>query len=119
MTAVFVYGTLKRGGANHHFLAGQEYVGPARTGPGFTLYELEGYPGMVASPEDRDGVSGEVWSVDEACLAQLDLLEGTAEGLYLRAVVPLERPFAGRRVEGYLYLRSVAGRRRVGGLWTG
>ena len=44
MTRVFVYGTLKRGGSNHSFLAGQRYLGPARTPPGFTLHSLGDYP---------------------------------------------------------------------------
>jgi gamma-glutamylcyclotransferase (GGCT)/AIG2-like uncharacterized protein YtfP len=56
MTLVFIYGTLKRGGGNHHLLAGQEFRGPARTAPGFTLYELTGYPGMVPEGGDRAGV---------------------------------------------------------------
>jgi len=37
MTRIFVYGTLKRGGRNHHFMAGQQFVGEARTAPGYTL----------------------------------------------------------------------------------
>ncbi|HEY4988576.1 MAG TPA: gamma-glutamylcyclotransferase [Opitutaceae bacterium] len=119
MTSLFVYGTLKRGGANHRFLAGQAFVGTAHTKPGFTLYALEGYPGMVREPADRHGVSGEVWSVDAACLAELDLLEGTAEGLYGRAAVPIDGPLGGKRVEGYLYLRSVEGRAHLGGAWAG
>lgn len=118
MTLVFVYGTLKRGGSNHAFLAGQEFVGPARTAPGFVLYELAGYPGMVAGEGGAAGVTGEVWSVDDPCLARLDGLEGTAEGLYRREAVPLLAPFAGTRVEGYIYLREVDGRRQLGETWT-
>jgi gamma-glutamylcyclotransferase (GGCT)/AIG2-like uncharacterized protein YtfP len=30
-TPLFVYGTLKRGGSNHHQLASQTFLGPART----------------------------------------------------------------------------------------
>ncbi len=45
---LFVYGTLKRGCRNHRHLAGQAFVGPARTAPGFTLYDLGGYPGIAA-----------------------------------------------------------------------
>lgn len=114
---VFVYGTLKRGGSNHRYMAGQTFVGEARTGPGYRLYSLDGFPGMVMQADDREGVRGEVWSVDSACLERLDELEGTAEGLYRREPVPLQAPFAGRRVEGYLYLHSVEGRRKVGSVW--
>jgi gamma-glutamylcyclotransferase (GGCT)/AIG2-like uncharacterized protein YtfP len=56
--------------------------------------------------------------VDGACLARLDELEGTAEGIYRREVVPLGAPFADRRVEAYLYLLGVEGRTRLGNSWS-
>lgn len=114
---VFVYGTLKRGGSNHHYLAAQKFVGEARTKPGFRLYELNGYPGMIAVAADREGVTGEVWSVDASALQQLDALEGVDEGLYRRESVPLLAPFADRTVDAYLYARSVEGRRAIGADW--
>jgi protein phosphatase len=117
-TLVFVYGTLKRGGSNHRHMDGQAFVGTARTAPGFALYELEGYPGMVAKPGAPEGVTGEVWSVDGRCLAELDELEGVPQGLYAREAVPLEAPFSDRRVEAYLYLKDVAGRRALGHTWN-
>jgi gamma-glutamylaminecyclotransferase len=118
MKTLFVYGTLKRGLSNHHFLAGQSYIGDARTAPGYALYELSGYPGMVPEPWNPDGVTGEVWSVDDACLAHLDELEGTEQGLYRRELVPLVAPFADVPVEAYLYSESLVGRRLVGSTWT-
>jgi gamma-glutamylcyclotransferase (GGCT)/AIG2-like uncharacterized protein YtfP len=117
MTPVFVYGTLKRGCSNHHFLAGQAFLGEARTAPGFTLFELNGFPGMVAVADDREGVSGEVWSVDDATLIRLDELEGTAEGLYRREAVPLLAPFGHEAVNAYVYARSIEGRRKAGSSW--
>jgi gamma-glutamylcyclotransferase (GGCT)/AIG2-like uncharacterized protein YtfP len=117
MTELFVYGTLKTGGSNHSFMAGQSCSGIATTVPGYTLHELTGYPGLVACAEDSAGVSGEVWLVDDECLARLDLLEGTGEGLYLRAPITLTGEFAGRQVETYYYLGSITGRRRLGSLW--
>ena len=117
-TLVFVYGTLKRGCSNHAYLGGQIYVGDASTVPGFSLYELDGYPGMVATnSEVSESVTGEVWSVDAAGLGQLDRLEGIAEGLYHREPVPLLPPFNDRLVQTYLYARSIAGRRKLGGTW--
>ncbi len=113
MACVFVYGTLKRGGDNHGVIAGQRFVGEARTEPAFRLYLLDGYPGMV---EQAPGLSieGELWEVDAACLARLDELEGTAEGLYARVPVPLLPPHAGAGAETYLYRRSVEGRADLG-----
>jgi gamma-glutamylcyclotransferase (GGCT)/AIG2-like uncharacterized protein YtfP len=117
MNLIFVYGTLKRGGSNHHCLAGQAFIGVARTAPGYLLYEVADYPGMVREDGCLEGVSGEVWAVDNDCLAGLDLLEGTAEGLFRREAVPLAGAFAGWQVEAYVYLRSITDRRRVGAEW--
>ena len=114
---LFVYGTLKRGCSNHHFLTGQEFIGEAQTAPGYRLYELRGHPGLVARSDDQDGVVGEVWAVDDAALVRLDALEGLAEGMYRREPVPLQPPFADRAIEGYLYNRSVKGLRDLGGRW--
>ena len=118
MTLIFVYGTLKRGHVNNFILAAQECYGPAVTRPGYVLYELDGYPGMVADPSGTEGIVGEVWSVDSGCLAHLDELEGLKEGLYRRAFVPLEAPFADKKVQAYLYLRDVSGRVRAPSEWS-
>lgn len=117
MKLVFVYGTLKRGCANHHHLAGQQFVGAAHTPPGFRLFDLGGYPGLVPRDDDCEGVVGEIWSVDATCLAQLDELEGLATNHYRRAPVPLLPPFAERSAEAYFYPHSVEGRRDIGGIW--
>lgn len=114
---IFVYGTLKRGCSNHHFMAGQKFAGEARTAPGFRLFDLGGHPGMVVYPEDHDGVAGEVWAVDADCLVHLDGLEGLAQGIYRREIVPLLAPWANRGIEAYTYPHSVTGRREVGAVW--
>ncbi|WP_395742754.1 gamma-glutamylcyclotransferase [Prosthecobacter sp.] len=115
-TLVFVYGTLKRGGDNHHWISQQQFVGEACTKPMFRLYDLGGYPGMVRADEGLS-IQGEVWSVDEAGLIKLDVLEDTEGGEYERVRVVLEGEWAERAVEGYVYLRSVEGRREVGVRW--
>lgn len=119
MHLVFVYGTLKRGCKNHRFLAGQSYVGTARTAPGFRLYHLGKYPGMIADQTDTEGVSGEVWSVDTATLARLDAFEGVPEGLYRRVPAPLLAPFENQTVYTYLYARDLGPHRALGSdVWT-
>lgn len=114
---VFVYGTLKRGGSNHHYLHGQKFVAEARSRPGFTLYQPANYPGMVVDENDREGVTGEVWEVSAACLSALDCLEGVNEGLYRRITIPLAAPHTELTVETYLYLRSIAGKPHLGSTW--
>jgi gamma-glutamylaminecyclotransferase len=113
MTSIFVYGTLKSGGSNHRFLAGQRLVGTARTEPAFRLYQLDGYPGMVGAPGGLS-IEGEIWEVDAAALERLDELEGTAVGLYRRVPIHLLPPHHLLEVETYLCLQSMAGRRDLG-----
>ena len=117
MTRVFVYGTLKRGGRNHAYLTGQQFISEARTTPGYTLYSLGDYPGMVRSVDVTNDVTGEIWEVDTACLARLDQLEGVAEGLYERVSIALAPPHSSLTAETYLYLRSVEGRNAIGSFW--
>ncbi len=114
---LFVYGTLKRGCRNHHHLAGQTFVGAARTAPGYCLHDLGGYPGLAASPSDQEGVVGEVWSIDPAARQRLDAFEGVREGLYHRASIALRLPFADQAVEAYFPVQLVAGGRVLGTEW--
>jgi len=117
MTHLFVYGTLKRGCKNHPHLAGQTYIGEARTGGGYQLYHLGEYPGMVTQASDTQGVTGEVWWVDDAALTHLDDFEGVAEGLYRRERVALLAPFDRLVVDTYLYARE-SGVRLIGTTWV-
>jgi gamma-glutamylcyclotransferase (GGCT)/AIG2-like uncharacterized protein YtfP len=91
-------------------------VALARTQPLYRLFDLGGYPGMVRS-EDGMAIQGEIWDVDAAGLARLDVLEDIAGGEYERVLIELEVEFSSQLVEGYLYLRDVSGRRDVGACW--
>ncbi|HYD84303.1 MAG TPA: gamma-glutamylcyclotransferase family protein [Opitutus sp.] len=116
---LFIYGTLKRGCSNHRVLAGQTFLGEARTAPGYRLYDLGEYPGMIAVSGDHQGVSGELWSVTPEILAQLDAFEGIPQGLYRRERIALRPPFADRTVNTYFYNLSVLGRPELThGTWT-
>lgn len=117
LTLLFVYGTLKQGQRAAARLAGQRCLGSARTGPGFTLYQLDGYPGLVREPDSDASVVGELWLVDDPCLHALDAYEGIAEGLYRRESLPIRAPDQPATAETYVYARSVAGRRRIGAVW--
>jgi gamma-glutamylcyclotransferase (GGCT)/AIG2-like uncharacterized protein YtfP len=85
---LFVYGTLKRGMPKNGYLAGQEYLGPARTEVGYRLYDCGRYPGLVATA-DGGVIDGELWRVGEAILPQLDAYEGVPD-LYQRGEVRLQ-----------------------------
>ncbi|MBS0242725.1 MAG: gamma-glutamylcyclotransferase, partial [Proteobacteria bacterium] len=75
--AMFVYGTLKRGFPNHHYMDGATFIAPATT--------VEKYPLLVGGnwftpyllPEAGTGhrVKGELWQVPEHMMPALDKLE--------------------------------------------
>jgi len=81
---VFVYGTLKRGERNHHWLQGARWVGEVEL-PGVVLHDLGPFP-MAVVGEGR--ACGELFEVDAATLARLDQLEGYPR-LYDRQQLPL------------------------------
>lgn len=72
---LFVYGTLKKGYANHHVLDGAKFVCNASM-PNAVLYSLGGFPGLQTTENSNDVVTGEVYEIDEAILKRCDRLEG-------------------------------------------
>ncbi len=70
---IFVYGTLRRGGSNHHRLHGAEFVATAAVRG--RLYRIDWYPGLVAD-ETSGEVIGEIHQVSADLLAALDDYEG-------------------------------------------
>jgi gamma-glutamylcyclotransferase (GGCT)/AIG2-like uncharacterized protein YtfP len=75
-TLLFVYGSLKYGQSGNYLLDGQEFVRPAQTIPLYRLFGLGWHPGLVVDRSAGLAVKGELWSVDEECLAKLDEYEG-------------------------------------------
>ena len=79
---VFVYGSLKRGMANHGELHGAAELGSARL-EGLTLYDLGPFPMAIPSSEPGCAIEGELYQVEPDQLAHLDRFEG-APRLYQR-----------------------------------
>jgi gamma-glutamylcyclotransferase (GGCT)/AIG2-like uncharacterized protein YtfP len=100
---VFVYGTLRRGFANHRFLAGARFVGPGRTVESHGLYVEAGIP-YLAAREGRYPVVGEVYAVDAAILAGLDELEEHPR-VYARRPAPVVLD-DGRRLTAWVYFAN-------------
>lgn len=86
MAPVLVYGSLKRGFGNHHWLEGARFL---REGvmQGLALFDLGPFP-MAVPASDGALLHGELYGVDATQLARLDLLEGTPR-LYERWRHPL------------------------------
>jgi len=104
---VAVYGTLKRGLRNHHWLDGADFLGGDRL-TSATLYDLGPYP--AAKLESSQGIEVEVFRVNARLLTGLDRLEDyrvrtPREGDYDRLVHATSFGPAWL----YLYNRPVAG----------
>jgi len=113
---VFVYGSLKRGMANHQQLSGAMFIGVAQL-QGLALFDLGPFPMAIASGDPGHSLHGEIYGLDPNCLAALDRFEG-APRLYERLSWPLAD---GRRVWVYVgrpqQVRHV--RRISSGIWKG
>ncbi|MEM1062205.1 MAG: gamma-glutamylcyclotransferase family protein [Planctomycetota bacterium] len=105
---LFVFGTLRRGERNHHYLRGRFTAVCGATLPGYAVVA----PLMI---DRREGgtVSGELFELDgsrfDETLADVDSLEGISPGEtrgpdYERAVVRVEA--GGRVVEAYAYVAA-------------
>ena len=70
---VFVYGTLMRGEPYHHLLGDALFEGQARTAAAYELVVVDWYPGLISG---ANIVHGELFSVAEDFLPQLDRYEG-------------------------------------------
>jgi gamma-glutamylcyclotransferase (GGCT)/AIG2-like uncharacterized protein YtfP len=85
MDAMFVYGTLKRGQDNHHWLRGARFQGRRRL-VGGRLHDLGPYPMAVRG---TGVIHGEVYAVSDDDLERLDGLEDVPS-LYQRHRLPLD-----------------------------
>ena len=81
---LFVYGSLKRGQANHGQLHAAHFVARVRTAPRFALRTIDGYPALVLG--DRS-IVGELYQLPIEALPALDDFEGDG---YQRTEVELE-----------------------------
>ncbi len=118
MQKLFVYGTLKRGCSNHHFLLGQTYLGDALTKPCYRMVNLGGYPGLVLDEAAGIAIKGELWEIDADCLTMVDFLEDVANNLYARSQARLAPPHeALEDVILYLFQRDPTSFPDVGNEW--
>lgn len=79
---VFVYGSLRRGMANHVQLAGATWLGEGAI-EGLTLHDLGPFPMAVNQGDPQARLQGELYAVAAAALPALDRFEGVPR-LYQR-----------------------------------
>lgn len=76
-TCVFVYGTLRTGERNHHWISECPLLARPACVEGFTLYDFGPYPIACPSPEADDRIAGELYHISNpATWKDLDHLEG-------------------------------------------
>ncbi|CAN5888661.1 gamma-glutamylcyclotransferase [soil metagenome] len=74
---VFVYGTLRRGGARAMSIRfpSSKFIGDAKVSG--SLYDLGAYPGLLLN-DSNPSVMGEVYEIDDEILSKLDDLEASS-----------------------------------------
>ena len=70
---VFVYGTLKQGQRNSHYLQTAEFVGDFTTDSIYSMYTFDDYPAVCL--DGLHAIRGEVYHVSDSQFQQLDELE--------------------------------------------
>ena len=72
---VFVYGTLKKGGALHGHLENAKFVKEEELS-GFEMFNVGWFPAIVKTDNKDSKVKGEVYEVDDNLMSTLDMVEG-------------------------------------------
>lgn len=131
-TLVYIYGTLKSGHVRHSALREERYIGISKTAPKYIMYQYGSYPALT---EVADGhkIYGELYEVSDACMMELDKIEGTANGLFARKEIELEEvtlsqlpvdeavwiKIANKKAVAYVFqnLEKLRGARDCGQMW--
>lgn len=72
---IFVYGTLKRGCRNNHYLKDATFLGEAETIEKYSMKRHRGnYPAAIESDKNFT-ISGELWLCSEETAQSIDILE--------------------------------------------
>ena len=111
---LFIYGTLMPGLRLEAEMHGARFMGAAQV-PG-RLVDVGRYPGLLRDVDSGDGtVTGEVYEVDDAHLARLDVVEDMVPGdraasqYWREEVLVVSGPLQGQPVQTYVYNRPVDG----------
>ena len=111
MNRVFVYGTLKRGHRNSHFMHGAEFLGKHTTHRSYSMYEFDDYPAVCL--HGRHAIEGEVYRVSNRQFRMLDDLEWYPH-FYQRIEIPTS--FG----DAWMYIVKIElchGKKQIPGTW--
>lgn len=85
MNRIFVYGTLKRGQRNAHYMRGARYIGSHVTEKIYSMYEFGAFPAVCRG--GRHAIRGEIYRVSDQHFGILDAFESYPE-FYQRIEIP-------------------------------
>ena len=106
---IFVYGTLKHRFRNFHVNRGVRVPGEFITVQAFPLYVIGefGLPWLLHEPGRGHRVTGQVFEVDDASLAAMDVLERVADaGWYARHPLAVQHAATGDVAQALAYFGS-------------
>lgn len=95
-----------RGSVRHHVLAGQQFLGEARTCSHYALFDLGAYPGLVHALSEGRAIHGELYEIDAGLIARLDRIEGAPSLFRLEPIRIEDHP---GEVLAYFYQGSTEG----------
>lgn len=108
---IAVYGSLRKGMGNDHYVKDADYIGEFKTEPVYSLYSLGGYPGLKENGETS--VVMEVYAVTKEQGKDVDRLEGYSPNrpatFYDKK--PIDTPFGKASV--YVYVDPISEDRLV------
>ncbi|MGH8474745.1 MAG: gamma-glutamylcyclotransferase family protein [Methylococcales bacterium] len=101
---VAVYGSLKAGRHNDHYLRTATLVARSKTAPEYTMIDVGPYPAII--PAGDTPIEVEVYAVDSDTLKALDELEDHPDR-YLRSLIRIEN------LDAYIYILTKQGMRGI------
>ena len=111
MNRVFVYGTLKRGQRNEHFMHGARFLGRHVTKKNYSMYTFGDFPAVCQ--RGAHAISGEVYQIDDRLFCRLDDLEWYPH-FYQRIEIPTNWGDAWMYIVRFGLCRD---RKRISGSW--
>jgi gamma-glutamylcyclotransferase (GGCT)/AIG2-like uncharacterized protein YtfP len=111
MIRVFVYGTLKQGQRNWHYLRDAVFVAEHSTQPHYSMFAFDDYPAVCLG--GAHAIHGEIYRVSEQQFGLLDELEWYPD-FYQRIEIPTAHGHAWMYIVG----RELChGRKALAGHW--
>lgn len=87
MQQIFVYGTLKSGFHNHHYLKNANFIDRATSLYRYPMIlKYPAFPHLINAKGKGHYIKGEVYSIDNETMLKIDELEGVPEHYYRECI---------------------------------